>query len=159
MEVLKISHEADISVENMQLQEMQQAMERYKDVPTIEEFIKEALELSSVLVKHKEYFCQRMSHVTPYLTTSEQLTDKAMEQRTEFKDLNTRIFEFIEWQETKDERKANLPEIEETHKDILFTDWDVRIKQAELAITRAAEVSKNNIKAVNHTLFSANLIK
>ena len=51
MEVLKISHEADISAKNMQLPNLQQAMEIYKDVPTIEEFIKEALELNSLLLK------------------------------------------------------------------------------------------------------------
>jgi len=46
--------------------------------------------------------------------------DKVIQQRTEFNDLNTRIFEFIEWKETKEGRRANLTEIEETHKDILF---------------------------------------
>jgi len=78
MEILKISHENDISAKNMQLQEMQQSMERYKDVPTTEEFIKKALELNSLLVKQQGYFCQKMSHITPYLTTSDQLTDKAI---------------------------------------------------------------------------------
>jgi len=43
MEVLKISHETNILAKKMKLQEMQQSMERYKDVPTTEEFIKEAL--------------------------------------------------------------------------------------------------------------------
>lgn len=51
MEVLKISHEAGISAKNMQLQDLYQAIEIYKDVPTIEEFIKEALELNSLLLK------------------------------------------------------------------------------------------------------------
>lgn len=69
-----------------------------------------------------------MSHITPYLTASDQLIDKGINHRTNFNDLNTRIIEFIEWQETEDSRKSNLPKIEETHKDILFTDWDARIK-------------------------------
>ena len=51
LEVLKISHEVDISAKNMQLQDLQQSMEIYKDVPTIEEFIKEVLELNSFLLK------------------------------------------------------------------------------------------------------------
>jgi len=105
-------------------------MERYKDVPTTEEFIKEALELNSLLVRQQEYYCQKLSHITPYLTISDQLTDKAIDQRTEFNDLNTKISEFIEWQETEDGKKANISEIEETHKDIPFTDWDAKIKQA-----------------------------
>lgn len=91
MEVLKISHEADISAKNIQLQEMQQSMERYKEFPSTEEFIKEALELNSLLVRQQEYFCQEMSHITPYLTISEQLIDKAIDQRMDFNDLNTRI--------------------------------------------------------------------
>ena len=97
MEALKISHEADISARNMQLQELQQAMERYKDVPTIEEFIKEALELNSLLMKQREHFYQNISHITPYLITSNQLIDKMINQRTEFTDFNTRISKFIEW--------------------------------------------------------------
>jgi len=35
MELLNISHEADIAAKNMQLQDLQKDMERYKDVPTI----------------------------------------------------------------------------------------------------------------------------
>lgn len=100
-----------------------------------------------------------MSHITPYLTTSNQLTDKVIDKRTEFTDHNTKTSKFIKWKETKDGRKANLPEIKETHKDILFTYWDARIKQAELAVARETRVSKNIIKVVNHTLFVTNLLK
>lgn len=52
-----------------------------------------------------------------------------------------------------------MPQIEETHKDILFMDWDMRINQAELLVARVAGVSKNIIKLVNHTLFDTNLIR
>jgi len=38
-------------------------------------------------------------------------------------------------------------------------DWDARIRQAELAVARAAGVSKNIVKAVNHTLYATNLVK
>lgn len=78
MEVVKISHEANISAKNMQLHEMQQCMERYKDVTTTEEFIKEALELNSLLVRQQEYFSQKLTHITPYITTSDQLIDKVI---------------------------------------------------------------------------------
>lgn len=40
MEVLKISHEADLSAKNMQLQELKQSLERYKNAPSTKEFIK-----------------------------------------------------------------------------------------------------------------------
>ena len=100
-----------------------------------------------------------MSHIAPYLITSDQLTDKVIDQRTEFTNLNTKISEFIEWQETKEGRKANLPEIEKIHKEIILTDFDVRIKQEELVVARVVGVSKNIVKVVNHTLFATNLVK
>lgn len=110
-------------------------------------------------MKQQEQFCQNMLHFASYLITSDQLTDKAIDQKTEFTDLNTRTSEFIKWQETKDGRKASLPEIEETHRDVLFTNWDARIKQVELVVERVAVVAKNIIKVVNHTLFSTNIVK
>ena len=76
---------------NMQVQQSQEAMEKYEDVPTVEEFIKEALELNSLLLKQQEQFCQNMSHIAPYLITSDQLMYKAIDQRTKFTDLNTKI--------------------------------------------------------------------
>jgi len=79
MEVLKISHVANILGKNMQVQELQQAMEIYKDVPTTEECVKEALKLNSLLMKQQENFCQNMSHITPYLITSDQLTYKVID--------------------------------------------------------------------------------
>lgn len=88
-----------------------------------------------------------------------QLPAKAIDQRTEFTDLNTRISKFIEWQETEEGKRANLPKIEETHKDILFTDGDARIKKVELAVEREVGVSKNIVKAINQTLYATNLVK
>jgi len=46
-------------------------MEKYKDFPTIEEFIKKVLELNSNLLKQQEQFFQKISHITPYLITSD----------------------------------------------------------------------------------------
>lgn len=93
------------------------------------------------------------------MITSDQLTDKEIVQRTKFNDLNTKIYDYIEWQESKEGRSVNLPKIEETHKDILFTYWDAQIKQAELVVARVAGVAINIIKVVNHTLHITNLIK
>lgn len=76
-----------------------------------------------------------------------------------FNDLNTKISKFIKWQESEKGKKSNLPDIQETHKDILFTNWDASIKQVELAVARVARVSKNIIKELNHTLFTTNLMK
>lgn len=106
MEVLKISHKVDISAKNMLLQELQQSMEGYNDVPTTEEFIKEVLELNSFLMKKQEHFFQKMSHITPYLITSDQLTNKVIDWRIDFTNLSAKNLEHrmagnIRWKENQ----------------------------------------------------------
>jgi len=56
MEVLRIRHGENISTKNIQIQELQEAMEKYKYVPTVNEFIKEALDLNSILSKQQDLF-------------------------------------------------------------------------------------------------------
>lgn len=99
-------------------------MEKYKDVPTVKEFMKDVFELNSLLMKQQEIFFQKMSHIASYQIINDQLIDKPINQRIKFTNLNTRISEFIEWKEIEKGRKANLPEIKETHKDFIFIDWD-----------------------------------
>lgn len=53
MEVLKISHENDLSTKNKQIEELKVDLEKYKDIPTAKEFINEALTLNTLLLKQK----------------------------------------------------------------------------------------------------------
>ena len=89
-----------------------------------------------------------MSDIIPHLEISEQLTNTVIGQRIEFNELNTKIFDYIEWKESEVGRKSSLPKIKETFKDILFTDWDAQVKQVEFVIARAAGISKNMVKIV-----------
>ena len=100
-----------------------------------------------------------MSDIIPHLETSEQLTNTVIDQRIEFNELNRKIFDYIEWQDLEEGRKSDLPKIKETFKDIIFTDWDARVKQEELAIAREAGISKNMVKMINHILHTSGFIK
>lgn len=51
--------------------------------------------------------------------------------RFEYDDIHKRVSEFITWQESEDGRKVDLLMLEESHKDIMFTNWDSRLKQGE----------------------------
>jgi len=64
---------------SVKVQELQEAMEKYEDVLSVEEFIKEALELNSLLLRQQEQFFQKMSHIAPYLITNDQRMDKEIE--------------------------------------------------------------------------------
>jgi len=43
--------------------------------------------------------------------------------RLEYKEIQKRVSKFITWKESEDGRKDDLPKLEESHKDIMFTDW------------------------------------
>lgn len=124
MEVLRISHENDLSAKNKEIQELKGDLVKYKDIHTIEELFNEDLTLNTLLLKQKQLFLQHISNIIPYLNTSEQLTNIIIDQRIEFNELNSKIFDHIEWQESDEGKRSNLPNISERHKDILFIDCD-----------------------------------
>jgi len=55
--------------------------------------------------------------------------------------------------------KGCLPTMEESHKDILFTDWYSRLKQAERATLIATGTTSSITKSVNENLHGAKLVK
>ena len=84
--------------------------------------------LNSLLSKQQYLFVLQISGIVPHLEISEQLTNTVIDQGIEFNELNTKIFDYIEWQDSEEGRRSDLPNIKETYKDILFTDWDTQVK-------------------------------
>ena len=85
---------------------MQAILDKFKDNPQIDEFIKEALELNSLLEQQQEIFHQRISLINPYCESSNKLNNQAINQRLEYKELNKRISKFITWQESKEGKRS-----------------------------------------------------
>ena len=73
-------------------------------------------------------FFVQISNTIPHLEISEQLTNKVIDQRIEFNEINIKISNYIEWQDTEEGKKSDIPKIKENFKGILFTDWDARVK-------------------------------
>jgi len=151
-EKMTVQHQTDIAEKNAQIHQMQDILDKFKDNPQTDEFIKEALELSSLLAKQQEIFCHRISLINPYCESSDKLNNQVIHQRLEYDQLNKRILEFSSWQEFEEGKKVDLPNIKESHKDILFTDWDIQLKQTERAAVREASPSNNIIEGVNENL-------
>ena len=105
MEVLKISHENELSSNDTLIKELREDLAKYEDIPPREEFIKEALALNALLSKQQDLFILHISDIVPHLEISEQLTNTVIEQRIEFNELNTKISDYIEWQDSKEGRK------------------------------------------------------
>eukprot|EP00253_Pinus_taeda_P021577 PITA_21577 len=53
-------------------------IEKYKDSPQIDQFVKEALSLNAQLMQQKELLCQEISQVDPYCEISDKLTSQVV---------------------------------------------------------------------------------
>ena len=97
--------------------------------------------------------------IKPYYETSDTLFNQVVDQRLEYEEVDKNISEIISQQESEEGRKYDLPKIEESHRDILFTDWDMQLKKEERAKNRAYDIMRNIIEVVNDSIHSINRIK
>lgn len=51
-----------------------------------------------------------------------------------------------------------MPKLEESHKEILFTNWDSQLREVKKATEDVAGVANSVIKNINENLHSANLV-
>ena len=116
---MRLQHQASLAEKDSQIQAM---MYKFKDNPQIDEFIKEAVSLNSLLMQQEEILCQKISQINPYWKTSDKLTNQVIYMRIEYKEIHKMFSKFITWQESEDGRMADLPKLEVSHKDILFMD-------------------------------------
>lgn len=131
---------------------------KFKDNLQNDEFIKEVPSLNSQLMQHNEVLCQKISKISPYCETNDKLTNHFVDMRLEYDEIHKRISDFSTWKELEDGRKADLEKLEESHKDILFTDWDFWLKQAERETTIAVRTTNNIIEAINKIIHGTNMV-
>ena len=65
---------------------------------------------------------------------------------------------YIDWKDTAHGRSVNLPRLEESIRDNIFGDWDIKMKSIELAIIRAKNLSSTIFKYIKYYLLQANPI-
>lgn len=65
---------------------------------------------------------------------------------------------FLAWQDTNEGQAANLPKILESHKEILFLEWQSQLMKAEREISRCRLSTSNLIELINNTLYMSNMI-
>ena len=78
--------------------------------------------------------------------------------RISFDDIDEKVSQFVTWQDSFDGRKANLPRIEDSKKEISFIEWDIRLKNAEREICRAKYIATNIVANLSQNLIVANII-
>ena len=62
------------------------------------------------------------------------------------------------WQKTEEGKRAATPIINDSHKEMLFSNWDAQIREAEKAAEEAATTTSNITDYVNENLHKVNLI-
>lgn len=156
---MRLQHYERLSEKDSQIRQMQAIVDRFKDNPQEDEFIKQEIKLNSILIHQEETLCLKISEINPYFETSDKLTNQVIDIRFEYEEIHKNISGFITWLESDEGRKTDRPKIEQSHKDILFTDCETWLKQVERVTMTTTSATRSIIEAINEKLHSANLVK
>ena len=88
------------------------------------EFKKEEKDLNTLLAK-KKLFWQWLAIIHDFCLTTNSLVDQLVDIMTYFYDVEEKITKFLSWQDSTEGILANIPRIEESHKCIVFREWEV----------------------------------
>lgn len=87
------------------------------------------------------------------------LVNQFTDAKINFEEIDENISNLITWHDNSKGKIAKFPKIKESHKDILFTDWEIQIKRVEREVSSASETSNNMIETINYDLWYACFIK
>eukprot|EP00253_Pinus_taeda_P023654 PITA_23654 len=71
------------------------------------------------------------------------MIDKSVDARQNLEQADEILTEFLAWQETNEGQVANLPKILESHKEIIFLEWQSQLMKAERETSRCRSVTVN----------------
>ena len=97
-------------------------MDKFKDYPKIDQFKTEALETNKLLSQKLDDLCQKIAQAEPLCEITSSLIDGSVSLRLEFENADDKISKFLSWQNSEEGKNANLPRVEERHKEILFAE-------------------------------------
>lgn len=90
------------------------------------------------------------------ITTS--LIEQTVDTRLEFENADDKVYKFLSCQSPKEGMAANLPKIQESHKEILFSECESQLIKAERGTSTARATMNNVIELVNDSLYGTNSI-
>ena len=93
----------------------------------LEQFIREALDINTMIKKEKKLFCHRVSMIDSYFYFNKIMIQQIEIQKLECEKFEKKIEEHIQWKNSDAGRQANLPQIDKLHKELLFIEWKAQI--------------------------------
>ena len=155
---MKATNEKTLKSKDEQIAQLSAQIEKTKGVPQVAKFRAEALQINTALIAQIKLLCQQIAQAEPLCELTASITEKVEKARTELDQAQETIAAFLDLQDTDQGKAANLPRILESHKDILFTEWQSQLIKVERAVTRCKSTSSNLVELVNNTLYLSNMI-
>ena len=137
---------------------LQIIQEEHKDDLKLLEFISESISLNKQLLQQQDILCQKISQYNSFCQESEKITNHVIELRHDYDLTNERVTNYMAWKKTEEGRRARAPIINDSHKELLFNNWDVQIRKVEKAAEEAATATGNLTDCVNENFHKVNLI-
>lgn len=78
---MRLQHQVDIVEKDSQINKMQTIIDKLRDISQKKEFIKETLEINSLLSQQQHVFYQKISLINPYCEISDALTNQVVDKR------------------------------------------------------------------------------
>ena len=79
--------------------------------------------------------------------------------RPECENIQKNISGFIQWKESDEGMKVDLPNIDKFHKYIIFKYWEMQLRQAGKTTSKATNLTNEIIEFVNGQILKTELIK
>jgi len=110
------------------------------------------------LITQIKLLCQKIAQAEPLCDIIASIIDKSVDARTDLEQADEILTNFLEWQGTDEGQAANLPKILESHKEILFMEWQSQLMKAEREVSRCKLTTSNLVELINDTLYLSNMI-
>lgn len=79
------------------------------------------------------------------------MIENVVDARLELEKANEKLTNFLYLQDSTEGMAANLPRIQESHKEILFSEWESQLMKVEREIFRCKTATNGLIKLINNS--------
>ena len=155
---LKTANEQMLKMKDEQIAQISAQLEKTKNLPQVAEFRAEAVQINKALLTQIKLLCQQIAQAEPLCDLTTTLSNKSANAIADFEQADETVTNYLEWQSTEEGQSAKLPKILESHKEILFIEWQSQLNKAERAISRCKLTTSNLVELINDTLYLSNMI-